>query len=395
MPSETALVDGVRAGSVLRPPGQDGVAAALRAAARDRLTVVATGARTKLDWGCPPSRVDLLVDLSAMDSVIEHVAGDLVVRVQPGVRLSDLAAALAPAGQRLAVDEVVPGSTVGGVVSTALAGPSRLLYGTIRDLLIGITVVRADGVVTRSGGKVVKNVAGYDLGKLYAGAFGTLGVITEAIFRLHPLPEAAEWVSADLADEAAAGAAVAAVLDSQVMASALEISRPSPEGPITVTVLLEGVAPGVRARSATVSALLGQGAVSGDQAPAWWARLPGPVTLKLTAEIAAVPGLLRRLAQAAARADVAPDLRGSAGVGVLFAGLPAHTHPAAAGRFVVAARAHCRDAGGAAVLLRAPATVRATVDAWGPVAGLALMRRVKDELDPDHRMAPGRFVGGI
>jgi glycolate oxidase FAD binding subunit len=395
MPSDVATVDGVRAAAVARPPDQDAVAEVLRSAARDRLAVVPRGAGTKLDWGCPPSAVDVLLDLSALDSVLEHVAGDLVVRVQPGVRLAALAAALAPAGQRLAVDEVVPGSTVGGVVSTALSGPSRLLYGTIRDLLIGITVVRADGALTHSGGKVVKNVAGYDLGKLYTGAYGSLGVITEAIFRLHPLPERAAWVSADLPDEAAAGAAVAAVLHSQVAAAAVEVARPARDGAITVAVLLEGVAAGVRARAAAVGSLLGATAATRDQPPAWWAALPGPVTLKLTAEIAAVPRLLRGLREAAVAAGVAPDVRGSAGAGVLYAGLPGDSDPDAARRFVLAARSHCAAAGGAAVLLRAPAAVRAAVDTWGPVPGLALMRRLKDEFDPGHRMAPGRFVGGI
>ncbi|PZS31820.1 MAG: FAD-binding oxidoreductase [Pseudonocardiales bacterium] len=395
MSSDIALIDGVQAAAVARPGSQDAVAEVLRTAARDKLTVVPCGAGTKLDWGCPPRSADILLDVSALDAVVEHVAGDLVVRVQPGVRLSSLAVELARANQRLAIDGVVPGSTVGGIVSTALSGPSRLLYGTVRDLLIGITVVRADGAVTHSGGKVVKNVAGYDLGKLYTGAYGSLGVITEAIFRLHPVPEAAAWVVADLPDERAVGTAVAAVLDSQVMASALEICRPAPAGPITVAVLLEGVAPGVKARSAAVSALLGSGAATGDEAPSWWSVLPGPIILKLTAEIALVPPLLRGLREAAAVTRLAVDVRGSAGVGVLFAGLAADADPEATGRFVLAARAHCRDAGGFAVLLRAPAAVRARVDAWGPVAGLSLMRRLKDEFDPDHRMAPGRFVGGL
>lgn len=395
MPSDTALVDGVQAGSVAQPTDQAAVVDALRGAAADRLTVVPRGAGTKLDWGNPPVKVDVLLDLSRLDAVLEHAAGDLVVRLQCGARLADVARALAAAGQRLAIDEVVPGSTVGGVVSTALSGPSRLLYGTIRDLLIGITVVRADGAVTHSGGKVVKNVAGYDLGKLYAGAFGSLGVITEAIFRLHPLPEAVAWVSTDLPDEAAAGVAVAAVLDSQVSASAIEVARPAPAGPITVAILLEGVRPGVRARTEAVSALLGSGAVTREEPPQWWARLPGPTTIKLTAEIAAVPQLLRGLREAAAGTGLSPDVRGSAGAGVLYTGLPGDAEPEAVQRYVLAARTLCATAGGAAVLLRAPAAVRQTVDAWGPVAGLALMRRLKDEFDPDHRMSPGRFVGGI
>ncbi|MGB9378126.1 MAG: FAD-binding oxidoreductase, partial [Mycobacteriales bacterium] len=244
---------------VLAPAEPDQVSQMLRDAAREGATVLPRGAGTKIDWGGPvPTGVT--VDLSGLDTVLEHAAGDLVVRVQSGVRLSDLAEALAPAGQRLAIDEVVPGSTVGGVISTALSGPSRMLYGGVRDLLIGITVIRPDGAVTHSGGKVVKNVAGYDLGKLYTGAFGTLGIVTEAIFRLHPLPEHAAWVGVELADETAVGHAVAAVLDSQVTPSAVEVARADQTGPLTVSVLLEGVRPGVEARTSTVAGLLGPGA---------------------------------------------------------------------------------------------------------------------------------------
>ncbi|MDQ6875338.1 MAG: FAD-binding oxidoreductase [Actinomycetota bacterium] len=392
---ESDAVDGVPAAAVAAPADQDGVAEVLRCAAQDGLTVVPRGAGTKLTWGCPPSTVDLVIDVSALDSVLEHAAGDLVVRVQPGVKLTELAGVLATAGQRLAIDEVVPGSTVGGVISTALTGPSRLLYGTIRDLLIGITVVRADGAVTHSGGKVVKNVAGYDLGKLYAGAFGTLGVITEAIFRLHPLPETAAWVGVELPDAAAAAAPVAGVLDSQTAPTAVEVSQPAPDGAVTVAVLLEGLGAGVEARAATISSLLGAGARVNDQQPSWWSRLPGPTTIKLTAETATVPRVLTGISAAAAAGGLTPDVRGSAGVGVLYAGLPADADPAAVAGFVEALRTLTAGAGGSTVVLTAPAAVRTAVDPWGPVPALALMRRLKDQFDPDHRLAPGRFVGGI
>src|SRR5674536_333788 len=143
----------------------------------------------------PPAWLDLLLELSRQDRVLEHAAGDLVVRVEPGVRLVAMREQLAPARQQLALDPPEPGATVGGVNGANASGPSRLLYGTARDLLIGITVVLADGAVARAGGKVVKNVAGYDIGKLYIGAVGTLGLVTEAIFRLHPVPAARRVVT--------------------------------------------------------------------------------------------------------------------------------------------------------------------------------------------------------
>ena len=176
---------------VAAPGSTDEAAAVMRAAAEHELAVVARGAGGRLGWGVPPSRCDLLIDMSRMSSVVEHSPGDLVARMQAGARMGDVAAALGRDGQELALD-VPDRATVGGVVASGLAGPRRLRYGTPRDLLIGITIVRADGTVARSGGKVVKNVAGYDLGKLLAGSAGTLALITDATFRLHPLPAARE-----------------------------------------------------------------------------------------------------------------------------------------------------------------------------------------------------------
>src|SRR5579859_6304501 len=203
---------------VAAPGSTDEAAAVMRAAAEHSLVVVARGAGTRLGWGAPPSRCDLLVDMSRMSSVVEHSAGDLVARLQAGARMGDVAAALGRDGQELALD-VPDGATVGGVVASGLAGPRRLRYGTPRDLLIGITIVRADGTVARSGGKVVKNVAGYDLGKLFAGSAGTLGLITEATFRLHPLPSARAYVSAGFVSLSVACDAVAAAANSPLVAS--------------------------------------------------------------------------------------------------------------------------------------------------------------------------------
>ncbi len=139
-----------------------------------------------------------------MDQVLEHAAGDLVARVQAGATIGQLATVLASAGQQLALD-APEDATVGGVVATGTAGPRRFRYGAPRDLLIGMTVVRADGVIAHSGGKVVKNVAGYDLGKLFSGSQGTLGLITEATFRLHPRPAAVAWVTGEFGPSDRAG----------------------------------------------------------------------------------------------------------------------------------------------------------------------------------------------
>ena len=372
--TDADTVAGVPARFVATPASTAEAAAVLTAAARDDLAVVVRGGGTKLDWGMPPRRLDLIVDTRALTGVVEHAAGDLIAVLRAGTPLDSLELA----GQQLALDTPLPGATVGGTVAVSTSGPRRQLYGTARDLLIGMTVVRPDGRVARAGGKVVKNVAGYDLGKLFTGSYGTLGLITECAFRLHPRPTAFALV-VRVAPAAESKALLAAVRAEQVVPSAVELDAPA-TGPVTLAVLVEGTAAGVRERAARLEKVLG-GQVTEDLPP-WWGRYPWDrVGMKLTVPLSRVPDLLG--------AGVA--VRGSAGTGVLYAGVPVESAPAEVERL----RATAVRAGGHAVVLTAPQPVRETVDMWGPVAGLALMRRVKDRFDPEHRFAPGRFVGGI
>lgn len=394
---EHDTIAGVPARYVTAPRDTAQAAAVLRAAAELDLAVTVRGGGTKQDWGSPPRRLDLILDTTALTGVVEHAAGDLITVVRAGTRLDTLATALAGTGQQLALDAPLPGGTVGGAVATNTAGPRRMLYGTPRDLLIGVTLVRADGVVAHAGGKVVKNVAGYDLAKLVAGAYGTLGLVTEAAFRLHPLPAAVAYVSRTADDAAGAARLAAGVRAAQLVPTALEVAAP-PDAPATVTVLLEGTPAGVAARAEAARRLLGGDATVADREPDGWGRPPwraGDTGLKLTAALSGVPRLLAAARAAADRHRLPLALRGSAGVGVLYAGLPGTADPEPVAALVEAVRAVAGAAGGHTVVLTAPAPVRDRVDLWGPVDGLTLMRRVKHRFDPDARLAPGRFVGGI
>ena len=381
---EGDTVGGIPAKWVAAPGSTEETAAVMKTAAAEGLAVAARGAGTKLDWGTPPRRLDLIVDMTRLDRVIEHASGDLVVMVQPGVTLRSLGEHLAGAGQRLAIAEVVPGSTVGGMLATGLCGPRRLAAGAVRDLVLGVTLVRADGVVAKAGGKVVKNVAGYDLAKLVTGAYGTLGLITEANFRLHPISPASAYVTTTVPSAPVAYEVVQRVLHGQFVPSAVEVDRPEAGGPIEVAVLLEGTEAGVAARTGqAVEALGGRR----TDAPDWWGTLPaGEVLVKATTELTG----LGRLLDAVEKAGPA-TVRGSAGVGALHLGMPA----AGAADAVGALRADAHRWSGSVVILAAPYPVRSDVDSWGPVPGLELMRRVKDQFDPDALLAPGRFVGGI
>ncbi|HET6697994.1 MAG TPA: FAD-binding oxidoreductase [Nocardioidaceae bacterium] len=398
--TEADAVDGVVPAVVARPGSTEQVAEVLKAAAAHRVAVVPRGRGTKMSWGRPPARADLVLDVSAMDRVLDHAAGDLIVEAQAGARLGDVQAAVAEGNQRLGVDETVPGASVGGTVVAGTSGPGRLALGTMRDLMIGVTVVRADGVVAKAGGRVVKNVAGYDLGKLVHGSYGTLAVLTEAVFRLHPLPPARRFLTVEVDDPAHAHRLTQAVLHSHVVPGGLEVDQPA-QGPARLTVLLEGIAAGVAGRTETAAALLGDVEVS-EEPPTGWGRYPwqdagtgaadpGATALKATFAISALADVLE-----AARSAPAPvDVRGSAGVGVVYAALPPGTDPADAAATVDRLRAACAGHGGSLVVLDAPRAVKDAVDTWGPIPALDLMRRVKDQFDPDHRLAPGRFVGGI
>ncbi|MEE6257889.1 FAD-binding oxidoreductase [Plantactinospora sonchi] len=409
----TDVVGGVPARFVAAPETTAQVAAVLTAAAERGLTVVARGSGSKLDWGAPPTSLDLIVDTRRLTGVVEHAAGDLIVVVRAGTPLAELRQVLAPAGQQLALDDPLPGSTVGGAVSVNTSGPRRMGYGTIRDLLIGVTLVRADGVVAHAGGKVVKNVAGYDLGKLVTGAYGTLGLITECAFRLHPVPAAQAYVRCRVPLAGAGGAdlvgrLVTAVRAAQLVPDALEVDVPV-AGPVELVVLLGGTTAGVTGRAEATRRLLAAAAGSGDRGdgveivvdtapPQWWSGYPwsaGGTGLKLTGVLSGVPDLLGAARSVAERYDVPIRVRGSAGTGVLYAGLPAGADPDRVARVVEELRGAAGAAGGHAVVLTAPDRVRDRVDLWGPVDGLDLMRRVKARFDPEARLAPGRFVGGI
>ena len=338
---------------VVRPQDTAQVAAVLRAAHESGLAVVPKGAGTKLGWGAPPERFDVLLDLGGLDRLVEHAAGDLIAIVGAGRRVGDLQSDLAASGQWLAVEPSRPG-TVGGLVATASTGPTRLLHGPVRDLVIGTTMVRADGVVAKSGGKVVKNVAGYDLGKLLTGSFGTLGVLTEVAFRLHPVAEASGWVGVPVSSSRQAGTLVQAVVHSHLVATACELDQPA-DGPASLAIRLDGIPPGVAARTRDAVELLGAGAEPLDAAPAWWGAEPGDeapaLLLKLTHETASLGQLLDAVREAGSSAGVALDVRGSAAVGTLLAATRGAVDPEAAVAVVERLRAASAGFGGTVVVL--------------------------------------------
>ncbi|MFC8504160.1 FAD-binding oxidoreductase [Pedococcus sp. NPDC057267] len=415
---------GIRPRWVASPASTEETAALMRVVARDGLAVTARGSGTRLRWGGRPERLDLVVDTSRIDALVEHAAGDLVYVAGAGRSLARVQEDVGGAGQRLGIDPPT-GGTLGGAVATAASGPLRLHHGAVRDLVIGMTLVRADGVVAHSGGKVVKNVAGYDLAKLLTGSFGTLGLITQVALRLHPVPQGRRWVTASVADAAAAGAAVLAVAHSQLVPSAVELDVPvsdagssgpggpgagaGPREPVgsagpagSLSVLVEGHPDGATESAQRVADLLaasgGADVLVGEDPPSWWgdhvaADRPGCTLLRVTHVLTGVTPLLRVLTEAAAGSGVRAHLRGSPAVGVEHVAVEGDSDAVAA----LVQRLRVASAGfdGQVVVLDAPDDVRDRVDLWVPIQALGLMRAVKDRFDPGRLLSPGRFVGGI
>ena len=382
-------IDGVQPQVVARPKSTDETAALMRACHAENLAVVVRGNGSKQSWHLPPERCDVVLETTAMDELIEHSRGDLIATAGAGISISKLQQELANGAHQLVVDDAY-GSTLGGAVATNLSGPRRMWTGTIRDLVLGIRFVRADGVVAKTGGKVVKNVAGYDIAKLLTGSFGTLAVITEITVKLHPLPQTNRWVTVDVPQERLA-AVLGHAVASQLVPHALELHA-EPGRDIQIATLLSGSTAGAVARAEALAKELAD--VSGghvailDSPPSWWGQqLPGDLHLKTTSRLSGVAELVEQ----ATMHDL--TISGSAGAGVLYAS--GESQSIDAKEVLDSVRLTSLRLGGSTVVQQALLSMKQKLDLWGPISALELMRRVKHEFDPTRVLAPGRFVGGI
>ena len=421
-------VDGVVPAVVARPATIEELSALLRVATEMKAVVAPFGGGTKQSLGATPARVDLVASVERMNRVLEHEPADLTATFEAGIRLADANAHLGRAGQWLALDPPHGDrATLGGVLATNASGPSRLRYGTARDHVIGIRVVHADGTITKGGAKVVKNVTGYDMNKLYIGSLGTLAVIAEATVKLHPRPaEERTWV-VDMPSLEVAGSLVARVLDSShLLPTAMEIvsggaarALPDfsalPDGRVLVAMAFGGIADEVASQVVAVrDAAAGLGVrhdrlLDGEPQAAFWeavrnapARLAADgrtwAIARAALVITAVPSFLaaaESMRTAHGLADVVATAEaGSGSARVALCGEPAAL-VAALGELREVARSGGRNAGHL-VVESAPPAVKGAVDVWGPVGpSLRLMRALKAQFDPDGRLNPGRFVGGI
>jgi glycolate oxidase FAD binding subunit len=362
-----------------------------------------------------------VLGLGRLNRLVEHEPGDLTATAEAGIPLAALQTALRARGQWLSLDPPEPErATLGGVMVADASGPRRHLYGTARDQVIGMTIVTADGAVVRAGGKVVKNVAGYDLPKLFVGSYGTLGIVVDVTVKLRPLPEDERLVAVRFDRLKDAAVAARAVMASDLIPNALElldadaaptIGPPSTgAGPVLV-VGFDGPRDQVEWQCAELATLGGaQGGAGVQPLPAeTWARLSRgaasafdgtPAALMRLSVLPSQVGEVMEQAAAAARArNLSCACAAHAGVGVVTAALfssPAQQELGPVVATLADWRQTARAGGGHAVLEWAPLAVKSEVPVWDD-AGAAgrIMRRIKAQLDPHNLLNPGRFVAGI
>ena len=405
-----AAVDGIAPRWIVRASGVEQVSAVLALASEESLAVVPRGSGSALESGHPPARVDVVLDLTGLDRVIDDNPDDLTATVEAGLTAGAFAARLGPRRQWLPVDPPgVATRTLGGLVATGAHGPLRARYGTLRDFLLGVRFVQADGVITWGGARVVKSVTGYDVPKLMVGSLGTLGVLCELTLRLHPQPEAEATRVSTFESVEAAAAFVARVLDSSLEPNRVELVNGSALGrlgldgraPVAIAISVGSVEAAVRDQLARVEELArAAGGKTEPGAADFWqthAAMLGDAGRVFALGVSTPPS--RLAATVRALADLVPGdavIAGSAALGTLDVLLAESAVPAAAS-LIERVREAVADLGGHAIVRRAPLAVRQAVDPWGPIepGPMALMRALRDEFDPGRVLNPGRFVGGL
>jgi glycolate oxidase FAD binding subunit len=391
-------IAGVQPQLILEPANELQLASALRQANDANLAVIPRGGGTKLAWGHPPHRADVILATARLNKIIEHAWADLTVSVEAGITIRELQSTLARHNQRLAIDVLWPKSaTIGGILSTSDSGALRLRFGSLRDLVIGVTIALPDGTLASSGGKVVKNVAGYDLPKLVTGAFGTLGVITRAVFRLHPLPQSAHTYTFLARDAADAQRLILAIQDSQLAHAALQarfIEGAQPQ----LDILFEATEAGLNAQAAQLKSLVAAAPITESDPPVWNARQESYSAVIrqespcAVAKVSVLPSRIAPTAEAISAQARTHQLRAhsviqATGLGcTLLEGEPSSIHAA-----LHSLRTQLENSGGSLFLAHAPAAMP-PLDAWGNLGdSLPLMRAIKHQLDPQHTLNPGRL----
>ena len=396
---QQAIASGNPPSCIVYPRSQQQLAAVIATADSNNWRVLPCGNSSKLNWGGLAKGIDVVVSTERINQLIEHAVGDLTITVEAGMKFSDLQALLAKSRQFLALDPTAPElATIGGIVATGDTGSLRQRYGSVRDQLLGITFVRADGQVAKAGGRVVKNVAGYDLMKLFTGSYGTLGFISQLTFRVYPLAEASGTVvltgTAEAVSQAAdilRGSALTPV-QADLLSTKLVSSLGLGEG-LGLIARFQSISESVKEQSNRVLevgqklGLDGAIYVDGDEA-SLWQRLQERIHYTATESVITCKiGVLP---------TAAVEILTQVELGLIHIGSGLGLLQLEGKNQVLKVRDRTQAYRGFLTILEAPVAVKEQIDVWGYTGNaLPLMRRIKEQFDSKNILSPGRFVGGI
>jgi glycolate oxidase FAD binding subunit len=413
-------VDGVLPRIAIIPETVEQVSQAVALVNQQGLTLITRGGGSRLNLGGIPERFDVLLETTKLTRLLEHEAPDLTCHVEAGITLAELQAKLATKGQRLALDPPdAQQATIGGILASNASGPKRLRYGTARDMVIGLRVVQASGEIARSGGSVVKNVAGYDLNKLYIGSLGTLGIILEVNFKLQPIPTNERTLILTFSNAEDAMGTVIALTGSLLTPSAIELIDANaasdmadffgltlPTNGYTLAVNFEGSNTSIdrqinetRLLARKNEALLSDDLVGRAQDEFWnivREHTQGTITCKAIVLPSKMASYLKSINQVCQKHELEAAVVAIAGNGILYIEL----RPVDATFRLVEAikelRGHAQEARGSMVVERCPSDLKRRISIWGePDQNFFLMQRIKQQFDPKGTFAKGRFVGGL
>ncbi|OGP90807.1 MAG: hypothetical protein A2157_04980 [Deltaproteobacteria bacterium RBG_16_47_11] len=429
-PAKLYSIDGMIPKVVLFPGNIEEVSQILTFSSQERESIIPWGNGTKMGWGNIPSKVDRVVNTKRLDRITDCEEENLTATVEAGVPLVKVQAHLRGLGRGYFIPLDPPftqAATIGGIVASNSSGPKRYLYGTARDLILGMKVILPNGKINSWGGKSVKNVAGYDMCKLYIGSFGTLGIIGEVTFRLLPLPEKERTLVAVFRESRAAFEAVSGILQSELLPSAIEISNlkvfevlgfelSGKSGKVLLAVGFEGFHESVERQIRQVKERVESSSpfcvylLEGAHQDRFWTglrdfesiaylRFPDTISCRVNVPISKTGDVFRLWKEMMDEKGLDLGLRCHAGSGIVYADILMNDPNLGTEewfKILRKAREAIRNLEGGMVIQKASPLLKKQIDVWGtPGKDFSLIQNLKARFDPDRLLNPGRFVGGI